>query len=254
MKKRLIIIFIALAVIVLIIVLNSTVFTVQNAEISFYTQEGSLTVSPAGVNANELITDFVGKNIFFLSEDELIDALHASDAMEDYFCIAVTREFPNTVILHLAERQPIFYLSYGGTGYLIDNYGYCIGTNDTPSGYVNISNLSTWVGTIAQGKNVSWNSERQEDFNSICTVVNTVWRFNYDFEDIHELVKSFAFDSDVMTIETVSGAKIVIYGFGTDTENKMIQAISVYYSDDSDNTTSATTIEVDERGRVTTKR
>lgn len=254
MKKRLTIIFIALAFVVLIIVLNSTVFTVQNAEVNYYSQNGELVTTPSGISANTLIEEFTGKNIFFLNEDKVIDALHENADFSDYFCITITREFPNTLVLNITQREPVFYMMYANTGYLIDSYGYCVRTQESSSGYIVISNFSTWINSISAGSNVTWNSGAAEKFDILCDVVNTVWRFNFNYSDINELVGSFAFDSENnLEIQTVSGAKIIIKAPSEDTGEKVVKAISVYYSDKVDNTTSATTIIVDQNKKVATE-
>lgn len=254
MKKRLLIIFIALAVLVLIVVLGSTVFTVKQSEIVLYNELGVPIASSVVIDSDNLVENYFGKSIFFLNEEEVIDEIHTKEAFREYFCISITREFPNTLMLNIALRQPIFFLSYSGTGYLLDNQGYCIAAEENDDGYINITNFSSWVSNIQVGSYVEWNSAYGDKFSVLCDVVNTVWRFEYNFSDIHQFVSGFDYDDSELTIYTNNGqgAVIIIEEAADGLADKLIKAVSVYNSDKVDNTSNKNTINVDEKGRVTT--
>lgn len=82
-KKRLLIIFCILILIVAIVVLNSTVFTLQKANVIFVTYDADTKATLyvdapekyAKLSSEKLIQKFKGKNLLFLSESELVDAI-----------------------------------------------------------------------------------------------------------------------------------------------------------------------------------
>ena len=77
-KKRLLIIFCILILIVAIVVLNSTVFTLQKANVVFVTYDADTKATLyvdapekyAKLSSEKLIQKFKGKNLLFLSESE----------------------------------------------------------------------------------------------------------------------------------------------------------------------------------------
>jgi hypothetical protein len=109
MNKRLIFLFVGLILIVLIIVLNSTLFTVSEINISsdcgtdWY--DGTSLIEASGITQ--------GKNIFSISEKKVTDNVEASDP---YVRVtSVERIFPNKILIHITLRVPVIAIKISGS-------------------------------------------------------------------------------------------------------------------------------------------
>ncbi len=254
MKKRLIAIFTVLLIVAVVVILNSAVFTLQKAEIYFYNEEGNLAQAPSGLSSAALIEDYLGHNIFFLSEKDLIASIEAKAQYSDYYVVGVVRHFPDVVSVHLAARVPVFYLNKGGVGYLLDIKGFVVSSGQSYSSkYINISgNFSSGVTNIEEHSQIVLGKDAQTRYDYIQKSASTVWRLNYDYSEISQIIEGFLFEGDDVTVITKTGAKIVIQKAETDYEKRFIKALGVYSNTSLDVKGSGSVITVDEKGRVTT--
>ncbi|MDD3831931.1 MAG: hypothetical protein PHW00_06415 [Clostridia bacterium] len=252
MNKRLIVIFSILIFVVLIIILTSAIFTLQKAEIYYYNEDGSKSLTPAYLTSDAVVGDFFGKSIFFLSEQDMIDSINAQFGQD--YVIQIVRIFPNSVQVHMAKRNPVFYIMKDSISYLIDVFGYVVSDSATSSlGYVDITNLAEYVATIQEGAQVTWASDTwTSNFALIRATVNQLWQHNFNYNQVYLLVDEFSFDADTMTILTDNGASIVIKGVNNNLAQKIDSSIGVYYYQLLDTTTGITQIIVNDDGKVIT--
>lgn len=122
-KKKLLIIFSVFLAIVILIVLGSTVFTLQKASLVFlhYDENTGETVyvdAPerySDLTGEKLIEDFKGKSIFFLSGKKLISQ---TESNYPYIKVqGVNRLFPNFLEIFVTVREP--FPSFPTTGFII---------------------------------------------------------------------------------------------------------------------------------------
>ncbi len=253
MKKRLLIIFSIFLVVVLLVIIGSTIFTVQNAEVYFYNEEGKMVAGDTNIVPSSLIDGFKGTSIFFLSEKALADKIHSTSDFYEWYVVGVTRSFPSTVAIHLSKRIPVFFISTGGLNFLLDIFGYGTSTTtNSSSGYIDISKLSIDVDSVSVGKQITWkNEDAKNKFQALITVVSTIWRFNYNYSEVYTFIKDFSFSGEILNIYTNSGVKIEIFDPMNNLDSKFISAVSVYNSDTIDMTAENVVITVDKKGRVT---
>lgn len=101
MNKRLIVLFVCLALVVLLVVLNSTVFVVSEIIVTsdidddWYDQDEIISVSQINL----------GRNIFVVSESKASENIHSN--LTDVRVISIERKFPNKVIIHITKRVPM---------------------------------------------------------------------------------------------------------------------------------------------------
>jgi len=109
MNKRLIILFIGLVILVLVIVLNSTVFIIR--DISVLSDCGTGYYNDEDIVSSSFISG--GKNIFILSERIATDNIEK--AHPDIRVTSIERKFPNKVIIHITLRIPVIALKINGS-------------------------------------------------------------------------------------------------------------------------------------------
>jgi hypothetical protein len=108
MNKRLIILFSLLIVIVLIIVLNSTLFIVKDISTS-YPECDKFTANDI-ISASSIVKD---KNIFMISKEKSINIIEKSIPYVEV--INIEKKFPNKIIIHTDLRIPIMVIKIDGT-------------------------------------------------------------------------------------------------------------------------------------------
>ncbi len=109
--RRLIAIFITLAIITLIVVLCSVVFTVQSIDCNFLTSR----VETVSISNEDIIKSSKikhGSSVFNLKKDEYIEAIESTYPYIEVNTIEV--QFPSKVVIHMSERVPVYYMELSG--------------------------------------------------------------------------------------------------------------------------------------------
>lgn len=256
MKKRLIAFFTLLLIAAVIVILNSTVFTLQNAEVRFHNEDGSWSSDPPeNFNSGGLIEDFLGRNIFFLSKSDLIASIESKEEYSNYYVVGVVMEFPNVAAVHLAERVSVFYIKETGAekGYLLDLNGYVTAAGVSESAnYIDISNFSRYIESIEEHTQIQWIEEMGDKFEYMQNSLRTAWLFKYDNKYIPLFLKGFSFtataEDDDITIFMKEGGEIVIKKYKENFEKKLIKGFTVFNNPTLD--VKESIITVDEMGRA----
>ncbi len=114
-SKRLLIILSVLAIIILLIVLNSTVFTLKKVEVNFYnTQDQLIEDNNTLTHFNEESIDDIidsakfkfGKTIFLIKKQPYINRLELKNPYLKV--ISITARFPNKLVIKVAEREVLY--------------------------------------------------------------------------------------------------------------------------------------------------
>ena len=110
MNKRLIVLFIGLIFLVIIIVLNSTLFVISDISVS--SDSGTSWFDPDAVILSSKINK--GRNIFALSETKALGNIES--AHSNIRVVSIERKFPNKIIIHITLRVPVIAIRIEGSG------------------------------------------------------------------------------------------------------------------------------------------
>lgn len=115
MKSKKLIVFISiLSVLLVLVILNSTVFTLQYVDINWLTTKNEMK------NYKDYdIVDSVstGGNIFLVKKDTISEKLE-----KKYYylrVVGIETKFPNKIVLHCAEREPMYAVDIGDGKYAV---------------------------------------------------------------------------------------------------------------------------------------
>lgn len=120
-NKRLLALFIVLVVIVALVILGSTVFTVKTITVVFNEDREITQVykNKEQQIANGVKDKLLGKSVFMLTDGAIRDMI--DDPYIELIRSVVA--YPSRVTLHVTERKEMFAVAYGGKYYMTDRYG-----------------------------------------------------------------------------------------------------------------------------------
>ena len=112
-NKKLIAIFCIFVAVVLVVILSSTVFTFQNAELYFINEDGKY-IEPDKtltdtVNVKESLNGFYGDSMVFLSKEKVIYQFEKSNL--NVKIERVEKVFPNKLRFYATIRVPLYYIN-----------------------------------------------------------------------------------------------------------------------------------------------
>lgn len=114
MNKRLLLMFIGFALIALILVLNGTVFTVDEITVAFDSAQDAETESRLSAAIAEASGIKTGKNVFTVSESKAVTNI--TTAVSGVRVLGIERKFPNKVIIHVSRRVPVMAIPFRDSG------------------------------------------------------------------------------------------------------------------------------------------
>lgn len=226
MNKRLIVLFAGLVLLVLIIVLNSTVFTIS--EISVSSDNGTNWYNKDLIIESSMIT--LGKNIFMVSESKATDNIQ--EANPDVRVTSIERKFPNNIIIHITLRIPIIAINITDTdNYLITDWE--LNVIDIASEGDELYNKSSLIKGISL--NVTGNAEdllgtklADESLNTIVDITLAAATLGITDIGFETFFKSIDIGtSHYAYIKTNSGVTFVII---TDTDTEIEDQLQAVYS------------------------
>lgn len=112
--RRLVIFLIILAFITVLIVLNSTLFTLQSISINWLTTKYQLeNISDISITAGIK----KGDSIFLVKKDNISEEL---EKKYPYLrVVSIETKFPNKIVIHSAERESLYAIKLGDNNYVI---------------------------------------------------------------------------------------------------------------------------------------
>ena len=137
-NKKLIILFSILVFFTVLIVLSSTLFTLQNLTINWMTDTKQLS-KYKDYEITENIA--LGESIFLVDKDEIASTL---EKKYPYLrVVGLETKFPNKIVLHTAEREGLYAIKKSDGNYVIlDEYGKVIEGKVSYEEFVKMSNSS----------------------------------------------------------------------------------------------------------------
>ena len=124
-SKKLIVIFSILVFLTVLVVLSSTIFTLQNVSINWMTTKYKLLT----IDDEQLTSDItLGKSIFLVDKEEITSNL---EKKYPYLrVVGVETKFPNKIVIHSAEREVLFAVKKSDDNYaLLDEFGKVLENN-----------------------------------------------------------------------------------------------------------------------------
>lgn len=113
-SKRLIVVLCVLAVLTVLIVINSTLFTLQNISVNWLTTKCELT----GVKDYDIIDNVSkGGSIFLVDKDEISGMLEKKYPYLNV--VSIETKFPNKIVIHSAERETLYAIKLSDSQYAV---------------------------------------------------------------------------------------------------------------------------------------
>ncbi len=119
--KRLAVIFIAVIFVVVTAFSSVAIFTVKQIDLSYSVLEGEVS-NPSAVK-KQLDSNYVGKNLLFLDEEDVVESLK-----DDYYLevLSVDKQYPNVLKVSVKERLAVYAVNYGGEYYYATKDGFVV--------------------------------------------------------------------------------------------------------------------------------
>ena len=258
-SKKLLTLIIIFSVVLVIIVVFTSVFTVRQALPVYHTFEGGQMASVEGAPTENDVLQFArGKSVFFLDKQTVIDQLN--QAFPQWHAIGIVINFPNIVEVHFVQRVAVVKLNVSGADVYLDSMGYVVDAPTDGSVPMDITSAIAAPSSARvneKGKKFQFQDEvNNYRLGCVLETIMALWQCNTEIEDIPAVLgKSdvFTFDAEgSMTITTRAGAKIYVMSPDVDLTEKMIKAFSVYCDDSYDLQKNGAEITVWPDGKVTT--
>ena len=192
--KRLIAIFIILAIVTLIVILGSVVFTVQSVSVDFLTTR----IYSQNITDEEIISTAnipYSKSVFTLEKEVYAQAL---EKQYPYLKVeSIETKFPNKISIHLSEREPLYAININDTGdYAILDKELKVlqlSTSDFSLFLINIIIVDLHTACVKdnfiRGEFVNF-----EEGNALKNIAYFFDRYGYDNLSMRTLIKDIEFD------------------------------------------------------------
>ena len=235
-KKFFILVAIVFVVVAAVIVF-ALVFSVSSADVETRRFDGTIVTNVENAPTPQDVLDICkGNNVFILDKEELKSKLNEKN--RNWYAFDVKVEFPNVVTVYFVENVTMAKVSVGGQEIFIDSFGYVMDTPSNASDYIDISSAFSNTGNAKQievGKKLVFsNDEDNQRLEYVTTALMALWRCKLDFDDISVVVGNlnvFVFSNDDLILNMPSGAKIVVKSPENNLSDRLINGLSVYYSD-----------------------
>ncbi len=256
MKSKRLLIFIAVVAIVLVIMIAlSAIFSVKEAWVVFHRFDGTTISVPQNAPTIEDVLDVTqGKNIIFLSKSETLKNLQT----DDWHAVSVVKTFPNKVTVHFIARALAVKIVVGGQDIYIDSMGNVMAKTDGAT-CIDISSAFDLLDVTSQELNqplVFASAKNNQRLQQILQAVLTVWRCNVELPDVSAVLGAsnvFSYQGENLVIKMPSGAQLVVHAPEKDLENRLLKAFSVYFNANNKNLQqNGVIITVREDGKITT--
>jgi|AntRauTorcE11897_2_1112592.scaffolds.fasta_scaffold00001_333 hypothetical protein len=239
MNKRLILLISLFAFIVFIIVLSSTVFSFNNAQINFLSTTNNLTENEQSIIET---ADFnYGESIFFMDRQEYINNLEKANPYIKVVSLEVV--FPSEVIVHAVERVEFYSFKLSDNTYAITDNELkvlnikqtFINTNENAI-LVHNNNLSLQASNVSLGSFIDM-SEAYASLIENFSIYSQQWDQNIAnlMGNIKSITLNYETNNDLL-VEMRQGVQIIIKGSNEELSDKMQLGFSVYDSGQIDRT------------------
>ena len=255
-NKKLIAIFCIFVAVVLVVILSSTVFTFQNAELYFINEDGKY-IEPDKtltdtVNVKESLNGFYGDSMVFLSKEKVISQFEKSNL--NVKIERVEKVFPNKLRFYATIRVPLYYINVDDVIYVCSYDGFIMQQN--PKDTVSLVKVDGTFGLESKpdlGEYIGAKFSDKTKYEVIQNFFISVWlQEGFDFAGIYDLIKSVKFEETRLTCQTQRGAVFVILSPEVDLFQKITSIYGAYSTlTDKQETGTFTSSLPDENGNYT---
>jgi hypothetical protein len=197
------IVIILLSIILVVIVLNSTVFTIQKVDVQFENQTKVYSSSDsAKLIAENSIS--LGQNIIFASKKDMTNIVERKNAYAKV--INIEKVFPNKIIIHIIEREPVFCVSMQDSRYaILDGDLKVLDVKDIKGTLIDLSFLTS-ISTLSSGEFLSI-----EGNNEITSILTNFEVYSWNNATIQNKFKTFSLDKTNKNNESLLNLNITTY-------------------------------------------
>lgn len=242
-NKRLIILFSFLVFFIVLIVLSSTLFTLQNVTINWMTDKYQL----KNIKDYDLTSKVsLGESIFLINKDDISNKL---EKKYPYLrVVGVETKFPNKIIVHTAEREELFAIKKSNGDYaILDEFGKILNSDMSSSKFVELANSSLGGAPIEVDLNMTIQDGDlvEGEFIKSVSVKNLLSNLAYSFRQasyipatskgVFKYIKvemSINIDTnekeDIINIQTRRGIVIKLKDAKNHTTDKLLLGLSTY--------------------------
>lgn len=255
-RKRILVLVAIIVVLVALVVVLTSVYSVRRVMPVYHNFDGSVIQAPDDApTANDILNLAKGKSTVFLMKNDLTESLNK--AFPEWHAFAVVKHSPDLLEVHFVKRQAVVKVLVGGASVYLDSFGYVV---TAPDGYdcidVTSAFSTTASSTTVPGVKFQFSgSGENEKLSVVLESLMALWQCKVDFSDAKQILGSagvFEFNTDGdLTINTLVGAKIVVKNPKDNLTDRLINAFSVYYSNN-DLQQSGRVIVVQKNGQITT--
>lgn len=240
-NKRLLVLLSIFVAITLVVVLSSVTFSVKQVYGYCYNDEDPALC--ATVSSSEYVGNIVGKSIFMVNESKIKESIEKKNPSVKV--INVEKKFPNLIYVNFVKIFPYLVYETADSALLVSNESKILSTAVKETTYLNQVKLitdatptSTQVGQALFGASTAENEV-------IAQIMGVMQRIDLhsrvvDMFEFIDLTKTFK--NGLTYIKTRSGVYIELQNGKDDIGNKLVTAISVYVSDQTQYMTSGTII------------
>ena len=173
-KTRNVILISIAVVLLLIVVLCATVFTVKEVKLNFLDTYHTTTETQMLNDVNESGAISMGTSMFLLNKSKMTSAIESN--VPYIRIIGLEAEFPNVLKINCVERKDCFSVRISNTSYaILDKYFKTLKiTNASALPRINISDNSLEVGQFATGDDLVYYEMLVQAFDSVGTYENAI--------------------------------------------------------------------------------
>ncbi|MDD4002901.1 MAG: FtsQ-type POTRA domain-containing protein [Clostridia bacterium] len=227
-NKRVLYIFLAFFIIVVIVLLSSVLFSVNDAVLA--PKQQSVMVDSNNVQSE--FSNLIGKNIFFIDVAQITDGIEKNNPYIKV--INIERIFPSTVKLHYRERKEVFCLKVGSGFAALDSEGKVLDIRSAQDNIlidIDYSSYNPAVSDFIEDENILSILSLYDAFKSMTSEGK-----NYDeilFKGYFEKVYSSSSGNN-LCINTNFGGEIEIIDFRQQLYSKLYVGLQLFLDELSD--------------------
>ena len=168
---------------------------------------------------DEKLKSFGGANLVFFNTDKIKEIVSEDAFLE---CVSVEKRFPDTVVVSVKERLPLFNLAVGDKTYLISDEGVVLEENpETKDGVINLELVGISVSEIKVKEKI------KADDKALFDIISAVKKNN-----VRGIVKSLKVEKNVLetdlTFETFTGVNVDVMKFTERGDEKTERVFGAY--------------------------
>lgn len=255
-RKRILVLVAIIVVLVALVVVLTSVYSVRRVMPVYHNFDGGIIQAPDNApTADDILSLAKGKSTVFLMKNDLTEMLNKQ--FPQWHAFAVVKHSPDLLEVHFVKRQAVLKVLVGGASVYLDSFGYVV---DAPKDHDCIDVTSAFKTTVSSAtvpgvKFEFAGAEENEKLSSVINALMSLWQCKIEFSDAKEIlgtsdVFEFGDDGD-MVINTLMGAKIIVKNPKDNLNDRLINAFSVYYSNN-DLQQAGRIIVVQKNGQITT--